>query len=48
MKIDNKIEMKNSDMIFQEKQQKDLQYHLKKIINANTLQAKKYYLLIKS
>ena len=30
MKIDDKIEMKNSDMIFQEKQQKDLQYHLKK------------------
>ena len=39
--------MKNYNMILTEKQQKYQHYHQEKLINMNTLQVKKYHLLIK-
>ena len=47
MAIDDKIRMKNYNMILIEKQQKYQHYHLEDLINMNILQVKKYYLLIK-
>ena len=40
-------ETKNYNMILTEKQQKYQLYHLKKLINMNILQVKKYYPQIK-
>ena len=42
-----RLEMKKCHMILPEKQEKNDQYYLEKIINTNILQVKKYYLLIK-
>ena len=39
--------MKNCSTILTEKQQKYQDYHLEKLINLNTLQVTKYYLLVK-
>ena len=46
MAVDDKIREENSNSIFTEKLQKYQHYHLEKLINMNTLQVKKYYLLI--
>ena len=45
--IDNKIRMKNYNMILTEKQQKHQYYQLEKLISMNILQAKVYLRLIK-
>ena len=45
--IDDKIRNNIYNMILTEKQQKYHHYHLKKMINMNILQVKKYYLLFK-
>ena len=45
--IDNKIRMKNYNMILTEKQQKHQYYQLEKLISMNILQAKVYFRLIK-
>ena len=42
-----RLEMKNYNIVFIEKQQKYRHYHQKKLINSNFLQLKKYCLLIK-
>ena len=42
-----RLEMKNCNMIVTEKQKKYQNFHLEKLINMNTLQVKKLYLLIK-
>ena len=42
-----KLEMKNYNMVLTEKQRKQQQYHLEKLINMNILQLHKYYLEIK-
>ena len=42
-----RLQMKNCNVILTEKQQKYQYYHLEKLTNMNTLQVKKYYLLIK-
>ena len=42
-----RLEMKNHNMAVIEKQQKYHHYYLKNLINMNTLQGKKYYLLLK-
>ena len=42
-----RLEMKNCNTILTEKQQKYQHYLLKKLINVNILQVKKYCLLIK-
>ena len=42
-----RLEMKNSNMVLTEKQQKHQHYHPKKLINMNILQVKKYCFLIK-
>ena len=41
-----RLEMKNGNMILNEKQRKYQLNHLEKLINMNMLQVKKYYLLI--
>ena len=40
-----RLETKNCNIIFTEKQQKYKHYHLEKLINRNILQLKKYHLL---
>ena len=45
--IDNKIRMKNYNMILTEKQQKHQYYQLEKLISMNILQAKVYFRLIR-
>ena len=40
------LEMKNCNIILTEKQKKYQHYHLEKLINIDTLQVKKYYLVI--
>ena len=47
MTIDDRLEMKNYNMILTETQRKSQHYRLEKLINMNILQVKKYYLLIK-
>ena len=47
MATDDKIKMKNDNMILTEKLQKYQFYHQVKLISMNNLQVKKYYLLIK-
>ena len=47
MTINDKIKIKNDNMILIEKQRRYQHYHLEKLINMNILQVKKYYLLIK-
>ena len=42
-----RLEIKNSNMALTERQQKNQYYHLKKLINMNILQMRKYYHLIK-
>ena len=42
-----KLKMKNYNMILTETQQKYQSYRLKKLINKNIFQVKKYYHLIK-
>ena len=42
-----RIDMKNYNMILTEKKQKYQHYDLKKLVNMNILQVKKYCLLIK-
>ena len=42
-----RLEIKNYNTILTEKQQKYQHYHLKKLINMNILQVKKYFFLIK-
>ena len=46
MKIDDKIK-DDCNTILTEKQQKYQHYHLKKLINMNILQVKKYFFLMK-
>ena len=41
-----RLEIKNFNIILQEKQQKYQTYHLEKLINMNMLQVKKYCLLV--
>ena len=45
--LDDKLELKNCNVILTEKQQKYQHHHLEKLINMNILQVKKYCLLIK-
>ena len=42
-----RLEMKNSNMILIDNQQKYQHYHLEKLVNMDILQVKHYYLLIK-
>ena len=42
-----KLEVKNCNMMLTTKQQKYQHYQLKKMINMNILQVKKYWLIIK-
>ena len=47
MTIDDRLEMKNCNMILSEKLQNYQNYHLEKLVNMNNLQVKKHRFLIK-